>query len=169
MSRCINNAASTFLQIVEVGTCQACPVKVACSQRAEAKSSGTLPLPNLDGYPVCEHRRGSSQEPICGVTGLPVSMEVCDRCDSESRDHVANVGSKMYGYLSAVKRWVAAGRPARPPEEVERLFRDHCSVCELYDKENHACKNCGCSVSADGAPLANKISMATEKCPLGRW
>jgi hypothetical protein len=68
-----------------------------------------------------------------------------------------------------VKVWIQKGRPRRSAEEVDKIFNDHCSKCERFSKELNSCMSCGCIVAATGHPLNNKISMATESCPLGRW
>jgi hypothetical protein len=166
--RCINAKADAFLQVVDQPTCTACPARVACNVSNPRRVQN--PAPNLPGYEYCEYRTLDSDQIKCGVTGLPVTPEICGRCNEETRDRTAKLGDKFFGYASAIKRWVAAGRPTRTKEEVKAIFEEHCKGCEKYDEKNHACRNCGCSVEADGNnPLTNKLAMKTEKCPLGRW
>ena len=126
-------------------------------------------MPTATGYPFCEHRIWKDNKSVCGVTGLPVTPEQCGRCDEETRDRVANLPDKLKGYASAIKRWVAAGRPTRSEEEQKNILEEHCLKCEMYDKDKHSCKNCGCSLAQTGNPLTSKLAMGTEKCPLGRW
>jgi hypothetical protein len=70
-------------------------------------------------------------------------------------------------YATALARWAAAGFPTRPDEEVERIFRECCQPCDQH--VDGRCKKCGCCVSAKGMAIRNKLKMATEKCPLGKW
>jgi hypothetical protein len=81
----------------------------------------------------------------------------------------ADFGTKALAYVDAIKVWIQKGRPRRSQAEVEAIFNDHCSKCERFDAETKSCKSCGCAVAPTGHPLGNKISMATENCPLGRW
>lgn len=169
VSRCINSKSKFNLTIVDDSACGGCPVKVACA--ASALRPQQDPAYAHPEYVPCEHRRQDTKTFVinCGVTGLPVTPEQCSACDKETRDRVATLGDKLVGYAGAIKRWVAAGRPTRTEEEIIAIFRDHCGNCEMYDKEKHSCKNCGCSLALTGNPLTNKLAMGTEHCPLGRW
>jgi hypothetical protein len=74
---------------------------------------------------------------------------------------------KAVRYAGAVARWVAAGSPERSADEVERIFDTICKPCEFF--REGSCRTCGCRVARSGAALLNKIKMATEKCPKGKW
>lgn len=152
--RCLNKRADPYLQIVDDRVCESCPVKVLLSRS----------LPVFNG-PPCEFRQGSS----CGVTGLPVDKDICTRCVKEAKDEMATLGDKISNYASAVRRWVAAGRPVRSDKQVAEIYENHCSGCQMFDAEKQACKSCGCAVSKGSFPLTNKLKMATESCPLGRF
>ncbi|HOM19215.1 MAG TPA: hypothetical protein PLQ00_17930, partial [Thermoguttaceae bacterium] len=69
-------------------------------------------------------------------------------------------------YSKAVLHWFAAGRPTRPPEEIERILAI-CQACQYY--KDGQCHVCGCRVTGDPAAWRNKIAMATETCPKGKW
>ncbi|MCS7226534.1 MAG: hypothetical protein NZ821_06025, partial [Gloeomargarita sp. SKYB31] len=69
-------------------------------------------------------------------------------------------------YSQALLRWFAAGRPTRPPEEIQRILAI-CQACEFY-RDGH-CTVCGCRVTGDEQAWKNKIAMATETCPKGKW
>lgn len=173
-TRCINPNADTFKELVVLQQCEACPVKVLlknkvpCGQQREPKL--LLPVLNQqEGYPACPFRYEGKGNLMCSITSLPVDREICGRCDAETREHEATLGDKIGNYFGAVRRWVASGRPTRTPEEITTLFNDHCSGCDRYDKKTHSCKNCGCKVTTDLSPLSNKLAMATEHCPLGRF
>ena len=168
-TRCMNSKAQTHLAIVNNDFCSLCPVRQPCKGSNPVLQTGDHPLPVHLNYPFCEHRVYRENKPVCGVTGLPVTVDQCNRCDEETRERVASLGDKLAGYASAIKRWVAAGRPTRTPEEQERIRKEHCEPCEMFDKEKDACKNCGCSLAMTGNPLTSKLAMGTEKCPLGQW
>ena len=78
-------------------------------------------------------------------------------------------GGRGKRYLKAVARWVVAGRPERPADEVARIYDEVCRPCPEFDGERETCKVCGCRVRRDGKALLNKIAMATEDCPKGQW
>ncbi len=182
--RCLHKEADTYLQVIELDVCEGCPL--ANREVKKTAGTGSTPLlPIIDkrgkvknqpsllhselGYPVCPYRDRKSGSLICTVTGLPVTEEICNKCDKDVRDHSASLGEKFVNYYGAIRKWIAAGRPARTPEEINKLFEEHCKKCDKYDADKHACKNCGCAVSTDSTPLTNKLAMATERCPLGRF
>jgi hypothetical protein len=167
VGRCVNPKSKEFLTIVEDNTCGGCPVRALCKSSKPPQVHHAIIAP---GYPEpCEHRIQEGFEIRCSVTGLPVTPGQCGDCHLETKTYMATLPDKLFGYASAVKKWIAAGRPTRTEDEVKAIFEDHCSKCEMYDKEKHACKSCGCSLATTGNPLINKLAMGTEKCPLGRW
>ena len=95
--------------------------------------------------------------------------------EKESRESAAKEGAEKLGvswadarhYAMALARWAKAGFPVREQAEVERIEREICRPCEKY--VDGRCKQCGCRVTASSLAVANKIKMATENCPLGKW
>lgn len=71
-------------------------------------------------------------------------------------------------YTAAVARWTAAGSPTRTQAEIDGLLTI-CQTCRQYNAQHAACAKCGCSVNSQASGLANKLAMATEHCPLGKW
>src|SRR5690606_8174647 len=71
-------------------------------------------------------------------------------------------------YTKAVARWIAKGRPTRSEAQIAELLQI-CTSCPSYDAESHKCTECGCNLSNSVSPLTNKLAMATEDCPLGKW
>lgn len=80
-------------------------------------------------------------------------------------------------YGRALARWIAAGSPLRSDERVNQILDEHCYGCELFTGQTCGHKRCGCQIrSAEqdsqfgvAAPLVNKLRMATEACPDGKW
>jgi len=75
----------------------------------------------------------------------------------------------LAAYGRAFGRWLAAGRPCRSPEEVDRVYRTVCRPCAYFLATKSRCKICGCRVNAQRLALANKIAMGTEHCPKRKW
>jgi len=84
---------------------------------------------------------------------------------------------KLRNYAKALARWSAAGLPIRSDEQVEELY-SICSGCEEF--EDDTCTVCGCPVKRQDkmtgrkkvrrlSALRNKLRMATERCPRGKW
>lgn len=187
--RCIHPEAETRGEIVAPEVCEACPLAklvkaVPCKERKAQQikfmsqvqvPQFTNPLPVLETpeYPQCPYRYKGKEEHMCSITNLSVTPSICHRCTEttliEERKNQAKLGTKVMNYFGAIRRWVASGRPTRSKEEIAALFEQHCKGCDMYDKVKHACKSCGCNVSQDGDPLDNKLAMATEHCPLGRF
>ena len=76
---------------------------------------------------------------------------------------------RILTYAEAVAEWTAAGCPRRTAEETEAIFRIFCRPCFLYDKPRRQCRECTCRVAPTGLAVFNKIKMATQHCPSGRW
>jgi hypothetical protein len=192
--RCIHPEAETHGEVVSPNVCEACPlanlikIKPCKDKRKEAikikfasnttapTSAQSYPLPVLEDnpeYPACPYRYEGKEGQMCSVTNLGVTPQICHRCSEltvvEEKKNQAKFKDKALNYFGAIRRWVASGRPTRSKEERAKLFEEHCKGCEMYDHEKHACKSCGCKVSSDADPLENKLAMATEHCPLGRF
>ena len=68
-------------------------------------------------------------------------------------------------FASAIYRWTVAGMPRRSQAEIDERLAI-CQACpELVD--NH-CRKCGCAC-VEANQLINKLALATEVCPLGKW
>ncbi len=72
-------------------------------------------------------------------------------------------------WVSASARWVAAGRPKRSQAEIDRIYLEVCLPCPRFVPDLGGCGVCGCRLSQRRKALVNKIAMATESCPEGRW
>jgi len=76
---------------------------------------------------------------------------------------------RVISYAEAVIEWTAAGRPERSDEEVQRIFCHYCEPCKRFDPSQRICLDCGCRVTDGRFALLNKIKMATQHCPKGKW
>ena len=76
---------------------------------------------------------------------------------------------RVLRYTRALSRWIKAGRPIRSEEEIRSIFQEHCRLCEERDAQRNVCRSCGCYIGLEAAPLRNKLAMATEDCPKGKW
>lgn len=80
-------------------------------------------------------------------------------------------------YIVAIKTWLAAGRPVRTDKECQDLYEQHCTPCEHLRRDKGFfgwlrgtyCGLCGCRVGTKKFALANKLKMATEPCPDGKF
>ncbi len=120
---------------------------------------------------VVEVRDGSDQTHVVAI--LPPCGSVA-RAMGGQDEALVHVGAERLGvswseatrYALALAKWTAAGFPTRHQKEVDRILYDFCQPCDRY--RNGRCGVCGCRVN-DGPAIANKIRMATEDCPLGKW
>lgn len=186
--RCLNPEAEPFREVVVEPQCSACPVRqmldkrppcnpnpqpcTSCGDSAQAVPTPTPKSQSIDttGFELlCPYREFTEGGPMCQVTGLPVTPEICGRCDEDAREATATLSDKMFNFSSAIRKWVAKGRPTRTDEEVEQILNEHCRKCDRYDPVKHVCKACGCIAKTGGSPLTNKLKMKTESCPLGRF
>ena len=77
--------------------------------------------------------------------------------------------AKAARLTTAVGKWMAAGQPVRNQDEIDIAFAT-CGTCEFYkpsSDDSGTCGKCGCYVNRRG--MLNKIRMATESCPIGKW
>lgn len=105
---------------------------------------------------------GSIKEWLATVRRCPVGP-------GGTKDAAARLGVSLDDakhYASALSKWAAKGFPRRSQKEVERIERECCIPCEKY--VNGKCGECHCKVNK-GPAVVNKIRMATEDCPLGKW
>ena len=72
-------------------------------------------------------------------------------------------------YAAALAKWLSRGRPRRSPEEVRRIYTEVCTLCEYISESGRTCKLCGCRLGLSPNATTNKIVMATESCPVGKW
>lgn len=170
--RCINKKADEYRNPVDASACDVCPMRVYIEDRKkkpDPSKSMSLPVVDTSNYPPCEFRYRQSSQPTCGMTGLKVDKDVCQRCAKDTKMETATLIGKVMNYQAAVRKWVGAGRPVRSQEEIDRIYEEHCSQCNMYDKARKICNSCGCPATKDQPALRNKLKMATEACPLGRF
>lgn len=122
----------------------------------------------------------------CGFPTMPHAGPVRRRCSATDRDsrpyEPPNALQQVTNYQRAIRRWMKAGRPERSEAEALAIFEGHCQSCDMLNKGTCTHKECGCTVRgtsstlvkighAMGVPaaLTNKLRMATESCPLGKW
>lgn len=168
--KCINKKADAYGHYVDESVCNACPVRVFIEQKksrfGKSISRPGASLPVLNGAPSCEFRINGNK---CTVTNLPVDKEICTRCAKDSKMETARLVDKLVNYASSIRKWVAAGRPERSDEEVQRLYDEHCSKCNMFDKGRQVCNSCGCPANKEQPAIRNKLRMGTEGCPLGQF
>ena len=68
-------------------------------------------------------------------------------------------------FAGAMLRWSASGLPRRTQAEIDERLAI-CRDCP-HLVENH-CNLCGCPC-VESNQLLNKLALATESCPLGKW
>lgn len=87
--------------------------------------------------------------------------EPSSRESSLSAHHLAS------NFIFAMTRWAASGFQVRSESAVHERFAI-CQQCEHFDAAAERCRQCGCYCS-DAGKIVNKLSLATEVCPLGKW
>ena len=96
----------------------------------------------------------------------PVTKEMLEQSDRNQ----ASMTQKVKNASVAAVKWVAAGRPIRSDERIKELF-SICQECPEFKKrkntEDGSCRLCGCPIKQNG--VRNKLMMATEECPIGKW
>jgi len=147
------------------------------------------------GYPACPSAFDSATPTgrivhrVCLAQDKPthrlaVSARACKLCqsplkkscgtqantvDTTTSPEIPNLARRTLSYAEALVVWTAAGCPKRSDKEVERIFHQHCKLCNWFDAQRQICRGCGCPVADSGYAVRNKIKMATEHCPRDFW
>lgn len=79
-----------------------------------------------------------------------------------SEPALPSLSTMAVSFAGAVTRDVLTGSPRRTEEESIAILRDHCKQCPKFRHSDQRCSLCGC-------PMADKIPMAREHCPIGKW
>lgn len=171
--RCLNKQCGVHGQMVDEGTCGRCPARVIKHERPCPKA---VPINrSVDTHPVTaqEMLDVSDEEVMQMIKDAGLDAKDFDKAqwigDSELPPDYPPMSMQLWTYKEALIRWAKAGRPTRTQEEVEHIHKTCCEPCEWYDKEQQRCKGCGCKVTVGAIAVFNKLKMATEKCPRGRF
>lgn len=70
-----------------------------------------------------------------------------------------------WNFTSAMARWAVAGMPRRTQAQIEQRLAI-CQGCPHF--HDNQCMKCGCAC-VEKNRLINKLALATEKCPIGKW
>lgn len=193
--RCLDRkAADTYLEIVDVPTCESCLVLAAkieregsCERHWSEELLSIKAVANVpSGVNTAEAQLGFEQpchhrwDGKCRITGHTISPEICKACDQETADHMATLPEMGVGFVNEVKVWIREGRPVRTQEEVGRILKickgdpdspdpEKREACKMYDPVKEACKKCGCAMNNSSWALRNGIKMKTKICPMGLW
>lgn len=98
--------------------------------------------------------------------GKPTTLKDCKRCQN---GEAPSFLKQAKNYMGATTNWVSSGMPERSDEECLNILNNFCIKCEHYDKAKGRCNICGCKLNTSPVAFANKIRMATEHCPKGKW
>ncbi len=90
-------------------------------------------------------------------------------CDSYEDSSPAAEGPSLvirgWNFAAAMARWTLAGMPRRNQAEIDERLAI-CQACPHL--HNNHCTKCGCACVEQNR-LVNKLALATEKCPEGKW
>jgi hypothetical protein len=136
----------------------------------------------MSRFPECENYAGRLRQICSGEANLPLegpsSINAYRRRwglpPLECRGEVASATPTVeplpliirgWNFARAMARWTLAGMPRRSETEIaERL--EICQACEFL--QNNHCVKCGCAC-VERNRVMNKLALATETCPLGKW
>ncbi len=108
------------------------------------------------------------QPRIRGLTppGSPLLSEISNLQISNLEPVPPSLLIRGWNFATAIARWTAAGRPMRSKPEIEARLAV-CQACPELTPDS-VCRRCGCQCQ-ETERVMNKLALATEKCPLGKW
>jgi len=147
----------SFVELETTWYCTKCHVQIP------SKHFNRRPNRNCDAN--CTNRQKIDYVPLL----KPKSETPQKRQKRQKEQQIENdvsMAQKLKHYTSAILKWVGSGLPKRDKKEIERLY----NICKNCSRnKNGVCKICGCRTNQSNVPVANKIAMKTEECPLGKW
>lgn len=130
---------------------------VCLHQLSRGNGGGLFVIPSPSFCELCQIRNVQCEPKALNVVGAEVDHKTI-------LQRLMSLPRKASKYALALAKWKAAGSPVRDEAEVSRLMAI-CEVCPKFVKScggKPKCKECGCW-------LKQKIPMATEECPMGKW
>lgn len=102
----------------------------------------------LDAVKVARYRARHTHQPSTATADPPPSILI-----------------RGWNFTAAMTRWTLAGLPRRTQAEIDERLAI-CQACPFL--QNNHCTKCGCACVEQNR-LINKLALATEKCPVGKW
>lgn len=102
-----------------------------------------------------------------GVALDPAKVEAYRRkaANPQAEPKPPSLVIRGWNFAAAMARWTLAGWPRRTQAEIDERLAI-CHACPFL--ENDHCQKCGCECVEQNR-LINKLTLATEKCPEGKW
>jgi len=136
--------------------------------RCDPEKKRLLPVKARRNCRVENNRRGAETR----REGMNEAVSAAPRLRGEKLTQAAaelGITGKLCHYAVALSRWMAFGCPRRSKLEVAYIHSRWCYPCGHYNAERGICTLCGCRARREGMAVRNKIKMATEHCPDGKW
>jgi hypothetical protein len=76
-----------------------------------------------------------------------------------------NIMIRGINFAAAMTKWLTHGLPIRTQEQIDERLAI-CRACP--NLVNDHCQLCGCAC-VEKQQLLNKLTIATEKCPINKW
>jgi len=117
----------------------------------------------------CNFQQRDEKYAVCTACGRKIRAHlvghVAVKCRGTSKPSLLNQAAN---YAKAVTQHVLTGSQTRTDEEVSELMQ-LCESCEHYDQQIGRCGVCGCRCNKSKSAWLNKLRMASQHCPKGKW
>ena len=118
-------------------------------------------LGSLEGLPKCDHNA------FCGrIREQREKIEAGDtsRIEDCTQSGLPPIWIRGWNFAGSMAKWTASGFKVNTPETTAQRLAI-CQGCEHL--VNDACSKCGCPCTGEG--VIDKLTIATEQCPEGKW
>jgi hypothetical protein len=115
--------------------------------------------------------RGETELPVDGPHGVNSYRAAWGKppfgesSTTSTPDEPPSLIIRGWNFAAAMARWTLAGMPRRTQAEIDERLAI-CQACPFL--HNNHCTKCGCACVEQNR-LINKLALATEKCPEGKW
>lgn len=96
----------------------------------------------------------------------------CRAGDSEPRPELPEmppITTQIGNYFGSMAKYLLLDRGVSLPELIQYRLDICVNTCEKYHPVYKACAACGCGVSDNPNPGANKLAQPKATCPIGKW
>ena len=106
---------------------------------------------------------------FCKQIIVSSSPKIDHLCKAQPRPITGpSLSRRAFNFFKALAKHAGDGFKRRTKEQIEEILDTHCKRCKYFNGVICTHEKCGCNVNAE-QKFFNKLSFASEKCPIDKW